>query len=356
MTTNDNIMNINQKRLRLNEDESLADAPAPAVASPDLEGIFNNEDLVENHFWPLLDPHDLVRLVRVSKAARRAAAPVLNAIEEKSSQTAGHAEMFRSFLRRPRVTRGNHVWKELTGPPAFENAIPGPLRLDVIADRASDIEKRFAVLKYQKSYDEECSLVALFDENGAFIEMYEFASQQFYEDYATKIVMTGEGRSFTTMPSIELRSSSGSCPENAFGTLGRCLGRQLGEDELQWKWRDLVPAQTDYLWQEGWVGNVLLPHINLIDSFAGLLSPTEAMFVLMHALSSDTRGIQVMTLSFFDHLLHDFDNMEDDEDYNFWVDDEPISRRVIEFRQKLLQFSYASTENSRNNSHHLLDE
>ena len=70
-----------------------------------------------------------------------------------------------------------------------------------------------------------------------------------------------------------------------FGTI--CAGYARGDRQTS---RDFITpiakqkAQTDYEWEIGWVGNVLSPHMTLIDSFMGTLSPTEAMFILMHAL------------------------------------------------------------------------
>ena len=43
-----------------------------------------------------------------------------------------------------------------------------------------------------QSYDKEESLVVLFDERGEYISQYTFDSEMFYEDYATKNIMTGE--------------------------------------------------------------------------------------------------------------------------------------------------------------------
>ena len=76
---------------------------------------------------------------------------MLNKLETGSLQTVCHAEMFRQFLRCPRITKGNKVWEELMHPSNNGN-IAGPLRLNSIAALASDIEKRFAILSYTKSF------------------------------------------------------------------------------------------------------------------------------------------------------------------------------------------------------------
>ena len=324
----------------------------PASSSSLLEDFLQNENVWSNTLRPLLDPIDLIRLMHTSKASRLVAAPILNKLETDANQTVCHTEMFRKFLRRPRITERNHVWKELKNPSGEVTAtnnnsadgvgndvIPGPLRLSVIAARASEIEQRFAILQYEKSYDEEKSLVVVFDEKGAFICHYVFSSDKFYEDYVTRdIVSAGEhssrsrvfdsdGGINTSMPNIRLASS----------------GYGWGDAANVEKWRGPERAQTEYMWNEGWHGCVLLPHIALIDSFAGTLSPTEAFFVLMHSLSSDTRIIYVMMISFFDRLAYSFDEFLE-LIYDQEIDMEEARQWLTEFRQKLSQFSY-TTEN-----------
>lgn len=288
----------------------------------DLEGLLQNEDIWRDTLRPLLDPIDLIRLVYTSRASRRVSATALNKLEMNSIQTRAHADMFRSFLRRPRITESNQVWEELIQPSGEPN-IAGPLRLNKIAAFAADIEKRIVVLRYERSYDKEESLVVYFDDTGAFVGCYEFSSEQFYEDYATKQIMLGERRCFnsdgasnTSMPKIVLRGA-GCC---------RAFPSACAADA---KWRKLRRFQTEYYWQEGWLGDVVIPHIALIDSFAGTLSPTEVIFVLMHALSSDTRVIYVMTVSFFDNFHHDFD-------YGFLDDSHHAFRQwLLEWRHSL---------------------
>ena len=78
--------------------------------------------------------------------------------------------------------------------------------------------------------------------------------------------------------------------------------------------------------------------MTLFSSFAGILSPVEALFVLMHTLSSDTRVIYVMTISFFDYFYRDLwlfthDINDDDSDY----------QRAVELREKLSRVSYTLT-------------
>ena len=65
------------------------------------------------------------------------------------------------------------------------------------------------------------------------------------------------------------------------------------------KWRKAYTADTEYDWNDGWVGTFLDVHSFLFESFIEVLSPTEAMFVLMHALSSDTRVIYAVVVSLF---------------------------------------------------------
>jgi len=181
--------------------------------------------------------------MHTSKSTRRIAAPLLNKLETETNPTL-HTEMFRSFLRNPRVTKKNKVWEELTTDVARASTA-GPLRLYHIKEHAAEIEKRFAIMKYKKSYDKEDSFVVMFDEKGAYIGYYTFVSEQFYEDYVTRDVISGgdhlgtrsrvfnsKGGINTSMPEVTLFYTD--------------------ED----KWADLRLAQTDYMWNEGWRGLV----------------------------------------------------------------------------------------------------
>ena len=94
--------------------------------------------------------------------------------------------MFRSFLRNPRVTKKNKVWEYMTTDEARAN-VAGPLRLYHIKEQAANIQKRFAIMSYEKTYDTEQSFVVLFDEKGGYIGYYTFSSIMFYEDYSNKV-------------------------------------------------------------------------------------------------------------------------------------------------------------------------
>ena len=178
--------------------------------------------------------------MHTSKSTRRIAAPILNELETETNPTL-HTEMFRSFLRNPRVTKKNKVWEELTTD-AARASTAGPLRLYHIKEKASEIEKRFAIMKYKKSYDMEYSFVVIFDEKGAYIGYYMFNSEQFYEDYVTRDVVSGgdhlgrgrvinsRGDTNTSMPKMTLLYTDGNI------------------------WTGPCQAQTDYMWSEGWAG------------------------------------------------------------------------------------------------------
>jgi len=185
-----------QKRAKYDVD----DAPSSVSIISTLEDLLSlNNDVLRVTLLPYLDPIDLIRLMHTSKATRRIAAPLLNELETKSNhQTIGHTEMFRSFLRNPRVTKKNKVWEELTTDEARGSAV-GPLRLYHIKEHAAEIEKRFAIMKYKKSYDKVDSFVVMFDEKGAYIGYYTFVSEQFYEDYVTRDVISG-GDHLGTIP------------------------------------------------------------------------------------------------------------------------------------------------------------
>ena len=132
-----------------------------------------------------------------------------------------------------------------------------PVRYGYITSKRR--RRRFAILKYTKSYDKEESLVVLFDERGEYISQYTFDSEMFYEDYATKNIMTGEdhlGRRDLTEYGINM-----SLPKmNLFGTDVVWNGRPENR-----KWRRPEQAQTDYTHVLGWegcfVGKLRLVHI-----------------------------------------------------------------------------------------------
>ena len=108
-----------------------------------------------------LDTVDLIRLMHVSKATRRFAAPVLNKLENEIAQTRGHTDYFRGILRRTGIAKNKAVWSNLE-----DN---GSLRKGaIIQHNAREIERRFAILKYKRSFDKEQSTVALFDAGGRF--------------------------------------------------------------------------------------------------------------------------------------------------------------------------------------------
>ena len=224
-----------QKRAALTSPNNF-DAPSSSMSLSlsSLEDLLINNNVWRDSLLPYFDPIDLIRLMQTSKSTRRMAAPLLNKFENETSQTF-HTEMFRSFLRNPRITKSNKTWEELTTD-AARASMTGPLRLYHIKEKAADIEKRFAIMKYKKSYDKEDSLVVLFDEKGAYIGYYIFSSEQFYEDYSTRSVMFMEGRNEggrnTSMPKMTLLCTA--------------------EDQWTGPWQ----AQTDYMWNEGWGGIV----------------------------------------------------------------------------------------------------
>ena len=68
------------------------------------------------------------------------------------------------------------------------------------------------------------------------------------------------------------------------------------------------------------MGDIAFENKDVILSTLDIISPTETMFILMHALSSDTRSIFVLTKATFDYLDRDFRSWEGEEDY--WSDSE----------------------------------
>ena len=81
--------------------------------------------------------------------------------------------------------------------------------------------------------------------------------------------------------------------------LTKCIIYPIVERNAKWKSLLSGDYSVDYAGRNGiWQGDFLSPHYALLESFAGMLSPDEGMFVLMHALSSDARATYAYTQQF----------------------------------------------------------
>lgn len=186
--------------------------------------------------------------------------------------------------------------------------LAGPLRLEKIEKMSSTLVNRFVVLEYKKlGYQREHCKVAFFNEQGKFVAYYELTSKQFYEPFVDKYVHEARG----------FNSAGGSNHSTAEIGIRNCDGKNwaLWDQSLEWGWQD------------GFMGDVASPNYDLFDSFFGEFSPTEVSFVLMHALSEDTRVIFQYVETVFDCFNQEF---EWDE-----VDD-----FLLEWKERLAALSY----------------
>jgi hypothetical protein len=253
----------------------------------------------ESPLFDFLEPFDLLKMLHFTKAARRAAIPKLKAFQA-CPQTLSQQLMFDDWVNNPRVTKQNTVFDEMKRKNCGEN-LAGPLRLGSIQQLADTIRERVVLLRYEKTHDRESSCVALFDGDGAFVAYYELHSEQFYETYVNKDVL----RADTSDPSIWMQTTAG-------------FRHSVNQTDDCWEMED---PGLEWLWQEGFWGDVTFSNYALYSLFHGLLSPTEAAMVLTHALSSDTRVIYMYTLAVFENMNNNFQDVpvwmyEDEQEAN----------------------------------------
>ena len=129
-----------------------------------------------------LGPFDFLKLAHVSKRARNAAIPRLQALEA-DPETSLHANRFKTWLTTSpidvRNLRGTGFHEERT---ELDDAnLAGPLRLETIENMSSILVQNFVVLKCKKmGYKREHCEVAVFNDVGKFVAYYVFRSDQFY--------------------------------------------------------------------------------------------------------------------------------------------------------------------------------
>ena len=174
-----------------------------------------------------------------------------------------YANRFRKWLTTsPIVLKGSSVLYEQMTEPDDAN-LAGPLRLETIENMSSVLVENFVVLKYEKmGYQREHCEVAVFNNRGKFVAYYELNSNQFYESFVDK--WTPEGGYNHSSADIQICNA----------------------DPDHWTLID-----QDLNWNESFIGDITECNFELFDSFLGRLSPTEVSFILMHALSEDTRVI-----------------------------------------------------------------
>ncbi len=159
-------MSAGSKKART-DDAAAAATPNNMMAIDDVESnlcfvltnLFIGDDIsaLNDPKKSFLDSVDLIRLMCVSKATRKIVAPVLNGLEKEYRH---QTERFRSELRTPMPFRRTGVSMTYA-------------RERDIQNMADKIQSRFAIVDYKSSYENHQSKVAIFDEKGAFICIYE---------------------------------------------------------------------------------------------------------------------------------------------------------------------------------------
>ena len=258
-------------------------------------------DVVNFYLLKFTNTFECLILMHVSKAARKIAVQSLKKNMQKVSTTL-HRQMFQTFLASPHVDLRNLT--KLEKVPSMKLA--GPLRQDVLCTNAQRLSQQFIVLNYERTYGSEKSEICVVDSRGNFVSYYEFSSDQFYEGYVTEDVMESCDSQYVNMPRMIMKVRNVSqAPEelNKFNS-----------------------NRVDYHWRHGWgtydgfMNDIAFKNKSVLCSTLDIISPTETIFVLMHALSSDTRSIFVLTKATFDYLDRDFRSWEGEEDY--WSDSE----------------------------------
>lgn len=157
------------------------------------------KDLPFHLLTEYLEPLDLLACMYLNKTTRKVTARALN--EHKYDPKAATQQMmFDEWLDNPSVSDGNLVFEEEMSPGSKEakNNPAGPLRLPVIKHLNKQVKKNFVILGYNRTYKNEKSVVAIFNDNGVLVAIYKLNSHQYYEGYANKNVMTGGHRVFNS--------------------------------------------------------------------------------------------------------------------------------------------------------------
>jgi len=210
--------------------------------------------LLDSPFLEFLHPWDLIKLLHVNKAARRAAIPQM---KKRQVQAVAQTERFEKFLARSQTHPSSYGPRSTSG-----------------GGYSQSLTKNFVILSYERSQILESSSVALFDDRGTFVAFYELLENR---------LLLGDF----------LVSNNEYCHDYDWhiATTGSFNSRRHNRWEL--KLVDSVPP---------FVTDTLLGFRALCDQYHDTFYPAESMSILMHALSSDPRIICTMATSVSDAL------------------------------------------------------
>ena len=210
------------------------------------------------------------------------------------------------ILRNPGI---NDDWKEGT------ERFPFTIRENVIKKYASDIEKRFVIISYERFYHYEKSSVAIFDRDGCFIGIYNFQQKIEIEPFACMTFDLKKSNYSDKFQFDNMQLSSSGTPGWSEDGVNLPNQHQLynQEEEPEPQWRE--PTDAGYFRGgdrgDEWTGDFITVHYALIESLKDILTFDEVIFVLFHALSSDIRRIVSYLMRFFNEkgnkiwLYHD---------------------------------------------------
>lgn len=202
-------------------------------------------------------------LCKVNRRWRRYAHELLYKKSSSTIQTLSHRYQFRNWIENPPKLKSLYgticeCQKKDKG--------AGKIILSNIKKHSEAIKKQIFIKRFSSSYDNESSIIHVFSNDKKKIPIcLKWSAGKYYDNY----IQNREGDEDDALynPSFKLLIN--------------------GEE-----------MQTDHSYPEGYLGCVGLKYKELIECFP-YLTPTEAFFVIYHAISSDTRAICVVTENFW---------------------------------------------------------
>lgn len=237
------------------------------------------------------DPLDVLKLLYVSKNFRKVAANKLRQLQQEPA-TAWKQQCFDQWLVNPTFgSKGgdNAMYKVMCD---ANSGLAGPLRMEAVAMAAKYFQQRFIVLNYQREYYSEECVLAIVNNDGILFQVIQFQC------------------------SVDASKCDTDMPDPIFqdffkrGIYWKCDHFSLSHSK-DWSYRNMGDASfmkcTALLLDKN--GDILDTPISFASTdfslitrldLQGVLSPTEVVCVLWHALSGDATVILEYLHSFYD--------------------------------------------------------